>query len=208
MRLAIICIFMICIAACSNADDYQPRNGDIVFQTSLSSQSVAVQKATGSKYSHMGIVYMREGNPYVFEAIEPVQLTPLDKWIKRGKAGRYVAKRLKQSDKLLTPQALARMKEIGDEFKGKHYDLYFGWSDDRIYCSELVWKIYNRALDIEVGELSSFGDFDLSDPEVKALIKKRYGDSLPLGEIAISPAAMFDTELLETVYNNTASFEE
>src|SRR5437867_163185 len=26
------------------------------------------------------------------------------------------------------------------------YDLTFEWSDDKIYCSELVWKVYERAL--------------------------------------------------------------
>lgn len=33
------------------------QNGDIIFQTSTSGQSKAIQIATGSKYSHMGIIY-------------------------------------------------------------------------------------------------------------------------------------------------------
>lgn len=45
------------------------------------------------------------------------------------------------------------MKQIGEKFKGKPYDIYFEWSDDKIYCSELVWKIYKHALDIEIGQL-------------------------------------------------------
>ena len=32
----------------------------------------------------------------------------------------------------------------------KDYDLYFEWSDDKIYCSELVWKIYKNGADIEL----------------------------------------------------------
>ena len=32
------------------------KNGDIIFQTSKSSQSKAIQLATNSKYSHMGII--------------------------------------------------------------------------------------------------------------------------------------------------------
>jgi hypothetical protein len=36
-------------------NDFQ--NGDIIFQTSQSGQSKAIQIATDSKYSHMGIVY-------------------------------------------------------------------------------------------------------------------------------------------------------
>src|SRR5690606_5876902 len=37
------------------------QNGDIIFQTSKSSQSQAIQLATKSKYSHMGIIYESEG---------------------------------------------------------------------------------------------------------------------------------------------------
>ncbi|MBL4670033.1 MAG: hypothetical protein JKY30_12325 [Flavobacteriales bacterium] len=33
------------------------QNGDIIFQISKSSQSKAIQLATNSKYSHMGIIY-------------------------------------------------------------------------------------------------------------------------------------------------------
>jgi len=60
------------------------RDGDIVFQTSRSAQSIAIQKATHSKYSHMRIIFFRDGKPYVYEAIKTVQHTPLNKWIARG----------------------------------------------------------------------------------------------------------------------------
>ena len=43
--------------------------------------------------------------------------------------------------------------EVGRQLEGKHYDFWFEWSDERIYCSELVWKIYRRGLGIELGEL-------------------------------------------------------
>ena len=43
------------------------------------------------------------------------------------------------------------MRQVGESFRGRPYDLTFEWSDERIYCSELVWKIYERALGIEIG---------------------------------------------------------
>lgn len=46
---------------CARGGSYEPRNGDIVFQTSRSAQSVAIQKATRSPWSHLGIVYLRGG---------------------------------------------------------------------------------------------------------------------------------------------------
>ncbi|VTR45020.1 Orthopoxvirus protein of uncharacterised function (DUF830) [Serratia fonticola] len=44
------------------------QDGDIIFHTSRSAQSLAIQQATGSRYSHMGIIVLRDGKPYVFEA--------------------------------------------------------------------------------------------------------------------------------------------
>ena len=106
----------------------------------------------------MGIIYEDNGNHYVYEAIQPVKSTQLDTWIKRGKNGYFVEKRLKNADKKLTSDILRKMKEVGEGFKGKNYDLYFEWSDERFYCSELVWKIYKRALNIEIGELQKIQD--------------------------------------------------
>ena len=183
-------------------NDAALQNGDIIFQTSTSSQSKAIQAATNSKYSHCGIIY-KEGNEfYVFEAIQPVKRTPLDEWIARGQDGKYVIKRLENADQVLTPGTLAKMKKVGEQFKGKNYDLTFEWSDDKIYCSELIWKIYQRATGIEIGKLEKLSDFDLTNDAVKKKMKERYGNNIPTEEIVISPAAIFDSKLLTTVQSN------
>ena len=184
------------------ADYGEIKNGDLIFQTSLSGQSKAIQLATKSKYSHCGIIF-KDGNDYfVFEAIQPVKRTPLYKWIARGQEGKYVIKRLKNADQVLTPTTLAKMKAVGDEFNGKNYDLTFEWSDDKIYCSELIWKIYQRATGIEIGKLEKLKDFDLSNEAVQKKMKERYGDKLPTEETVISPASIFDSDLLVTVKSN------
>jgi uncharacterized protein YycO len=178
------------------------RNGDLIFQTSLSSQSKAIQLATHSMYSHCGIIYQDGQDFYVFEAVQPVKRTALDKWIARGQDGKYVIKRLKNADQVLTPAALTKMKQVGDQFSGKNYDLTFEWSDDKIYCSELIWKIYQRATGIEIGTLQKLSDFDLTHESVREKMRERYGDKIPTEEIVISPAAIFDSELLTTVKSN------
>ena len=180
--------------------EYQAQNGDIIFQTSQSSLSDAIQRATKSKYSHMGIVNINNGQPFVFEAVEPVKLTPFHDWVARGEGGYYVVKRLANAKERLTPKAIERMLKVGRMFEGKHYDHYFEWSDDRIYCSELVWKIYKRALDLKIGKLQTMQEFDFSDPLVQEKVRERFGDSLPKTETVISPAAIFASELLVTVY--------
>jgi len=177
----------------------QLKNGDIIFHESTSSQSMAIQLATNSRYSHMGILYQDGDRWLVYEAIQPVKLTPLDKWIARGKDGHYVVKRLKTSEKVLKPDVLKKMRQLGEKYRGKNYDLYFEWSDERIYCSELVWKLYKEAAGIEIGKLERLSDFDLSHPQVKAKLTERYGNNLPLDEKVISPAAMFNSPKLKTI---------
>ena len=177
------------------------KSGDIIFQTSLTNQSQAIQIATKSKYSHCGIIYEEEGDFYVYEAAQPVKITPLDQWIARGENKSFAVRRLKDADKILTPEAQAKIKAEGRKFLGKDYDLTFEWSDDKIYCSELIWKIYDRALGIKIGELQKLGDFDLNSPKVSPILEARYGgiNNFPFDEPVISPLSIFNSQLLETV---------
>ncbi|WP_265733451.1 YiiX/YebB-like N1pC/P60 family cysteine hydrolase [Acinetobacter sp. ANC 3832] len=55
----------------------QFETGDIIFQTSKSAQSVVIQKATHSPYSHMGMIVKKQGKLWVLEAIQPVKYTAL-----------------------------------------------------------------------------------------------------------------------------------
>jgi hypothetical protein len=174
------------------------RDGDIIFHTSRSAQSAAIQRATHSPYSHVGIVFNRVGKPYVFEAIATVRYTPLADWIARGDGGRFVLKRLKTG---LTAEQVAKLRASAERFVGKPYDLYFEWSDERIYCSELVWKMYEQALGVKLGTMQKLREFDLSDPMVKAKMRERYGTRVPLDEPVISPGAQFESSLLVVVAN-------
>ncbi len=184
------------------APDNGIRDGDLIFQTSLSGQSEAIQLATNSKYSHCGIIYKDGNDLFVFEAVQPVKLTPLDQWIARGQSGHYVIKRLKNADEVLTATALSKMRQVGEAFNGKDYDLTFEWSDDKIYCSELIWKVYQRATGIEIGKLEKLSSFDLKSETVKQIMNARYGKEIPLNETVISPVAIFESNLLTTVQSN------
>lgn len=193
-------LLVLALLACgASAQPLTLRDGDIVFQTSLSRQSLAVQRATGSRYSHMGLVMLRGGQPFVLEAAGTVRYTPLKEWTARGQGGRIVAKRLKDAAEVLTPQALARLRETAATLHGRPYDLTFEWSDERLYCSELVWKVYERALGIRIGPLQRIRDFKLTDPLVRRTMAERYGTAVPLDEPVISPEAMFASDRLVTV---------
>ena len=178
-------------------------NGDIIFHTSKSRQSEAIQKVTKSEFSHVGIIYKTEkGKFYVYEAVQPVKLTKLDKWIRNGLDGKYAVKRLKKASFLLTTENLKKLKKEGEKYKGKNYDIMFNWSDKEIYCSELIWKMYKKSLNIEIGKLQKFKDFDMSDPAAQRIKQARYGDKLPLDEVVITPVSMYESDLLELVYSN------
>jgi hypothetical protein len=193
---ALLMLMLLCVCSPGLCAASEWRDGDIIFHTSSSSQSLAIQRATRSRWSHMGMIIHRDGKPYVFEAIAIVRYTPLEKWIARGEKGHFVVKRLAAG---LTDQQAAKLRKAASSYEGKPYDLYFEWSDERLYCSELVWKMYQRALGIELGARQKLREFDLSDPAVRAKIRERYGNAVPLAEPVISPAAMFSAKSLETV---------
>lgn len=175
------------------------REGDIIFQTSRGELGRAIQIATASQYSHVGIIYVEDGEPYVFEAVEPVSSVPLQEWIERGKNNHYVIKRLKGADTVLTEKALRQMRHMRDSWSDRHYDIRFEWSDAKLYCSELVWKIYERSTGIRLGEPAPLYSYHLDDELVKHRLKLHYGKDVPMEHEMIAPQAIFDSPLLETV---------
>ena len=85
-KIAIILLLLLSVAigVCwAQQDDY--KEGDILFQVSKSRQSPLIQKATGSKWSHCGVVVEKDKKLFVLEASKVVRLTPLQQWIKQGK---------------------------------------------------------------------------------------------------------------------------
>ena len=186
-------LFIGLFVSCSLAEELQ--DGDIIFHRSQSSQAKAIAAATKSDYTHMGIIFFSDGKPFVYEAVQPVKKTPLDEWIARGVGKRYVVKRLKNS-------ASVKMSKVKGEvlqLLGRDYDWLFEWSDSKVYCSELVWKAYQRAADIEIGSLKKLKDFDLSSPTVRKIMEDRYGENIPLKMDVIAPSDMFDSDQLITV---------
>lgn len=194
MRSILIIILLFATYTMATADYL---DGDIIFQSSQSNQSKAIELATKSPYSHMGIIFIKNGKPYVFEAASKVVYTPFDKWVNRGKNRKYIIKRLK--DHTLSQKEIANLKRVARSFENKPYDIWFGWDDKYIYCSELVWKIYNKALNLKIGQLQRIKDFNLSAPAVKQKLTERYGDKIPYQETVISPIAIFNSPLLITV---------
>ncbi len=194
-------MLLLSLSAALASDPYQPRDGDVLLQTSRSPQSQLIQLATGSPYSHTGLVLLVDGAPWVYEAVQPVQAVPLDAWVERGEGGRFTALRLVDPAPL-TDDGVAALRGVMEGFLGLDYDPWFAWSDDRIYCSELVWKAYARGLGVELGALERLGDFDLSHPAVAAEVGRRYGPDVPVDEPVAPPSLLAVSDRLRVVYSN------
>jgi uncharacterized protein YycO len=176
------------------------QEGDIVFQSSMSGQSYAIQLATNSKYSHCGILLKtKTGKLMVAEAVQPVVFTPLSEWIRRGDDYHCVVKRLTNAEEVMTENVLAEMRKTMYGFVGKNYDLKFAWDDKEMYCSELVWKIYERCTSLRLGEPQPMKNYNLEHPVVQKIMKERYGNKIPYEMPMIAPSSIFESELLETV---------
>ena len=114
----------------------------------------------------------------------------------------FVVKRLKEAKKILNSNIIKQIHRDAGNYIGKNYDIYFEWSDDRIYCSELVWKIFKNTLGIEIGKLQQGSDFDFTHPKVKSKLHERFPAGFPSNEKVISPEQMFRSNLLVTIYEN------
>ncbi len=193
-RTVLLCsLFFVDISSAQNF-----RDGDIIFQSSLSQQSKAVEEATNSPFSHCGIIFYENGEAFVFEAVQPVGKRKLNDWITSGVSGKYTVMRLTDSS-LLTKENLRKMSDFTKSQFGKNYDIYFGWSDKEWYCSELVWKTYHNILSIELAKPKALKEFNIDAPIVRKTMEKRYGKNIPYDEKMISPGQLFESKLLYRV---------
>lgn len=169
--------------------------GDIIFHKSKSQQSAAITEASNSQWTHVGIIVSNGGKWYVAEAIGPVKATPLKDFINRGKNKEYKIYRFKH----FNPKTMSLALYNAIRKQNKPYDIYFEWSNERTYCSELVYKAMLEVTGKELGTVQQFKDLRLDGPYVKALIKKRLTDTGreldPEEEIITPISQMRETDL-------------
>jgi uncharacterized protein YycO len=174
-------------------------DGDIIFHSSTSSQSGMLELVTKSDITHVGIIFYDESSPYVFEAVQPVRITPLNVFVSRGKDSKYIVKRFKG---VLTDDKLKDMYLYGKTHLGKNYDSKFLWSDGEMYCSELVYKTY-QSIGIILCDKSHFYDYDLGYENVQNVIDYRYkNDVFDNNTEVVTPVDLLNSDMLYTVYDN------
>lgn len=91
------------------------------------------------------------------------------------------------------------MLAYGKGLLGKDYDVYFAWDDKEWYCSELVYKLYQRRANIELCALKPLKVYDLSHPYVKEIMQPRYGNNIPYDSLMVAPSDLWTSDLLVEV---------
>lgn len=175
------------VSEISFAQIFQFQEGDLIFIQSQTAQAPAVQEATGSEWTHVGIIVKRDQNVMVAEASQGVTVTPILNFIARSKNKLFKVARVKQFNLLLHREAL--YQAIG-QFYGKPYDIYFEFSDSKIYCSEFTYKVFKKILNIEIGQVQKTGDLNLDGPYVQKLVQERLtpiGKQVNLNELIVTP---------------------
>lgn len=183
------------LALCLGCSAPAVQSGDLVFHRSRSPQSAVIAEVTRSPWTHVGVVLERGGEPWVLEAAGPVRLTRLDRWRARGEGGRTLVRRLPRA---LSAGELAALRREGERYLGRPYDARFEWSDRRMYCSELVWKVYERALGVRLTEPERWSALALT-PRARALARRRLGRLPRPSEVVVTPAALATSPALVTV---------
>lgn len=99
------------------------QNDDIIFQTPLPNQSLAIQKTTYPSYNHRGIIP-----------------------IKQSKYQHFISQQLENAHRALTIYALKPLHFYTKQFNNKSYDLLFTWPDDLTGSPKQVSNIYDHTL--------------------------------------------------------------
>jgi len=188
------------------------KDGDIILQTILGTQGMAIIAASSSPYTHMGFIKTGGKEPVVVEAVGPVKETKLTQWIARGVGQRITILRLKG----ITPEIAKKAATTAKKHYGKPYDFYFLPDKKSFYCSELVREAYAGA-GVTLGTMQKVGELTAS-AAMDEIIAQRWQYYPPCKGISgitlekcrkiimeqplITPAAIARDPQLEPVFSN------
>jgi hypothetical protein len=144
MQKKILFLTLLSLSIFTKAQQYQ--TGDLLFQNlDCGELCDAIEAVTegynGQKFSHIGLVYLRNDSVYIIEAIgENVHLTPIIDFLERGDNA-IVHSKLKSPYTNLIPNAIQfSLKQLG-----RPYDDPFLYDNGKYYCSELIYDAFKFA---------------------------------------------------------------
>jgi hypothetical protein len=171
------------------------KDGDIVFQHWLGKLGSVIADVTDSPLSHCGMVVHRKGEPWVIEAVGPVRYISFKKWLRQGDRGYFMQMRVKEASE----RQIANAIEVAESMLGRPYDIQYELDDEKIYCSELVYKAYERGAEIEVGDKEALRDLKWRPHE--KFIRVLAGGELPLDRVMVTPVSIARHSRLKLMYS-------
>jgi len=188
-RILVIIALALAIAGASFCAGQTSRSklkeGDMIFHISQSEQSPLIQYATQSTLSHCGIIIEKKDGLYVLEASATLRLTPIDKFINRGKGKLWWAKRVIDEP----------LKVKYNHLLGRKYDLSFKKDNNRFYCSELLHHIYETQFGISLCEYRKVSSYHLIG--LKKHLKRR---GISKDQLVVAPADIFKSDNAHNIW--------
>lgn len=149
MRKLLICVLsavLLSITTAGAQENIQLKTGDLIFQNLdcgplCDAINAVTQGYQGNKFSHMGMVMLRNDSVLIIEASgKNVHLTPLKEFLSKSTHPHYVG-RLKPAYQKVIPTAIAfSMQQMG-----VLYDDQYLYNNGKYYCSELIYDAFKAA---------------------------------------------------------------
>ena len=178
------------------------KSGDIVFVATPNPLYRRVARATGSRASHVGIVFEDpQAGWVVAESAVPVcRYRLLNKFLGRSDDDWFVVRRLKRE---LTAVEVAALRAACDARMGRWYHLGFKYESKRMFCSKFVHEVYQQALGIDIGEVETFSELLRRNPqESLGFWKLWFFGFIPWQRKTVTPASQMQSERLKTVWHS------
>jgi hypothetical protein len=190
------------------------RDGDIVFRMGdartfhgIFPLSLFIARATGSPFSHTGIVAIEDGSPVVYDcSADGVQRQPFEVWM-LDCVGSLGVKRLKPEHRRHIPGVIGFCRKVFEQ--QVPFDILFRMDDSALYCLELTEKAF-RSMGLTLSEPVRIGDwerlssFPLTGLLMAPVTEQVLGHSITLEQAVYLPGnnrhGAWASPLLETVF--------
>lgn len=176
--------------------------GDVIVQSFDCYECRLIQSETNSPFVHSGVVLKdAQGELKVAEALGPVALVPLKKFLSRGKLNAiYRSKELSRLSSDEKSKLLQEMLEtFSSQFAGLAFDNDFLWDNrnsqgqETFYCAEFVAKFLNHFLQTSI--LPEPMSYKKNYEQWQRIFRGRVPEGLP----GLSPSFFTRSSLFEEV---------
>lgn len=198
------------VSKISSPVPFKLQPGDLLFQDSdCGPFCTSIEKVTfgykGSKLSHVGLVVDTNNQVTIIEAVSAgVVTTHIDTFLKRSYDAHGHSKVLVGrlvSDKMnIIPEAI----DYANGKLGNAYDEVFDISNDKYYCSELLYYAFKVANDGEaIFELKPMTYKDPTTNETFPIWEQYFeeiGVEIPENKLGLNPGGMSKSDYIKVVY--------